>query len=29
MMLPTLAQQRGLVLLLAAVAAYVAWTLWR
>ena len=27
MMLPTLAQQRGLVLLLAAVAAYVAWTL--
>ena len=27
MTLPTLAQQRGLVLLLAAVAAYVAWTL--
>jgi hypothetical protein len=29
MTLPTRAQQRGLVLLLAAVAAYVAWTLFR
>ena len=28
MMLPTPSQQRGLVLLLAAVAAFVAWTLW-
>jgi hypothetical protein len=28
MMVPTTSQQRGLVLLLAAVAAYVAWTLW-